>query len=151
LRQVEELLGLDLSIFLNLAEDVDHSISSLTYEVTMARHHGEHERADKVQAQLDEVTRREAERQHQPPGEGWFAVEDLRRVVDQWREKIAANPQYWQHMQFAGAYGNWNNYFTDEPPASPDEARLSDDLDRLAGHIRQAQALGETYATFQMQ
>ena len=84
-------------------------------------------------------------------GTSRFAVEDLRRVVDQWREKIAANPQYWQHMQFSGSYGNWNNYFTDQPPASPDEARLSDDLDRLTGHIREAQALGETYATFQMQ
>ncbi len=151
LRQVEELLGLDLSILLNLAPDVEPAISWLTYEVTMARQHGEHERADKVQAQLDEVTRLEAERQHQPPGEGWFKTEELRRVVDAWRGKIAANPQYWRHMAFSGAFGNWNNYFTDLPAASPDEARLSDDLERLAGYIQRAQAMGETFATFQMQ
>lgn len=151
LRQIEPLLGLDLSILLNLAEDVEQSIDRLAYEVTMARRHGEHERADQVQAELDEVTRREAQQQDQPPAEGWFAVADLRRVVDEWREKIAAHPQYWRQMQFSGAFGNWRNYFTDLPPASPDEARLSRDLDRLAECIGQARALGETYATFQMQ
>jgi hypothetical protein len=151
LRQIEALLGLDLSILLHLADDVEASIDRLAYEVSMARRHGEYARADQVQAELDEVTRREAQKQDQPPAEGWFAVEDLRRVVDEWREKIAAHPQYWRQMQFSGAFGNWRNYFTDLPPASPDEARLSRDLARLTECIGQARALGETYATFQMQ
>lgn len=41
--------------------------------------------------------------------------------------------------------------WTNQPPASPDEARLSDDLHRLAGYMQRAQALAKTYATFQMQ
>jgi hypothetical protein len=39
LLQIEELLGLDLSILVNQAQDVEESIDRLAYEVTMARWH----------------------------------------------------------------------------------------------------------------
>jgi hypothetical protein len=114
----------------------------------MAQLHQEHDRATRLQANLEEVLRQEELNFQQPPGEGWFEIATLKDVVERWQEKIAANPGYLLQLQFPTGW-NWCDYFSDTPPASAD-ARLWNDLDKLAEYIERAVWLGETHATCQI-
>jgi hypothetical protein len=149
LRQLEALFGLDLSIFQSVADEVEFPVGPLRYELLMARRHGEHERAARLEAQLDEVLRREALNLEESPGAGWFEIQTLKDVVERWRDQLRAHPEYAGQLHFPTGW-QWGHYFSPTPPASPEDARLLNDLDQLAEYIERAQALGETYATFQV-
>ncbi|MBD0256259.1 MAG: hypothetical protein ICV83_11120 [Cytophagales bacterium] len=149
LRQIEALLDLDLSIFQSVADEVEFPVGQLRYELLMARRHGEPDRAARLEAQLNEVLRREALNLEGSPGAGWFEIEALKDVVERWRDQVAAHPEYAAQLHFPTGW-QWGDYFSPTPPASPEDDRLLSDLDQLAEYIERAISLGETHATFQL-
>jgi hypothetical protein len=114
LRQIEALFNLDLSIFQSIADDVEFPVGQLRYELSMARRHGEHDRAAGLEARLDEVLRREALNLEQPPGAGWFEIQALRDVVERWRDQVAAHPEYAGQLHFPTGW-QWGHYFSPTP------------------------------------
>lgn len=149
LHQLEALFNLDLSIFQTVADEVEFPVGPLRYELSMARRHGEHDRAARLETRLDEVLRREALNLEGPPGAGWFEIQALQDVVERWRDQLAAHPEYAGQLHFPTGW-QWGDYFSPTPPASPQDARLLNDLDQLAEYVERAVSLGETHATFQV-
>jgi len=160
--QLEKLHNMDLSYFLNYAENyylMQHF--DLNYQLTLAKRERNEEKIAQVKAEIA-AAELKREREYDEVMDGWMEIQELENVTQELLNKMQHNPDYYKQMHYNI---NWGNYFEPDysefKPSSflqlrhststydhPDSRTLILDLKDILYFLRAVKNKGSNYVTF---
>lgn len=149
LRQVETLLDIDLSNFIDYPSNYEPEVDGHEYDLYLAEEEGDVAKAEAIKKEIQEI--KDAwDRDYDKVNDGWVKVTDLRETTHLLIKKMKANPSFGEYIVVAEGWDYaWEDYFTLKPKTElPLDARLMEDLEKILQTLTCIESAGIKYATF---
>ncbi|MFK8008944.1 MAG: hypothetical protein AB8H03_21460 [Saprospiraceae bacterium] len=130
-KQVQELLSIDLSIYLKYPKNHLYDISELEYKLYLAEEKNNLTEIEKIKIDIeDEIENWDLA--YKTNNEGWSRINDFRRVTINFIEAIKQNPEFGSKIFVPKVQDfPWGNYFSIKEKKDKNDHRIIDDLNFL--------------------
>ncbi len=110
IKQLEEILKLDLALFLRRVPNLNPPIEDLNHKLYLAKQKGASETVEQLLKEI-EIVEIAWRKEFNENNEGWTGIEEFINITALFKEKITASPEYHKFMKYNH---DWRDYFLPE-------------------------------------
>lgn len=147
--QLQQLTGLDLSLFRKYPVNFEPNIDELEYKLYVAEEENNSTKIEELKKEIKKV-QEDWEKNYDTINEGWTKVDDLKVLTEKLISKLTAAPKIHEKLEYNF---NWGDYFENKMNASKKDPSytnntLLDDLNSLLKGLKIMTNKGVIYVAF---
>lgn len=147
--QIQELLGLDLSLFRSYPENLEPDISELEYKLYLAEEENDFTKVEVIKNEI-ENTKKDWERNYDSNNEGWIKVDDLKKLTENLISELKKDRQIHKKVDYNFDWGDYFEYKIRTPKIDLSfiDNTLVKDLKSLLVGLERMSQKGVTFVAF---
>ena len=130
--QVQQILEIDLDVFLKHPVNFEPKIDELEYQIYLAEENNDLEKISALKEKIEQE-RIEWDKNYEIINEGWTLITELESLASRFRAKLIENPALHKQLKYNF---DWGDYFYLERIPMPKNERLSQEIEESINHVR---------------
>lgn len=148
IKQVEQILSIDLNVYLRYPKNYFYETGELEYKLYLAEKEKDTQEVNRIRLKIEEEIKN-WELTYETNNVGWSTINEFRETTINFKEKINDNPEFGRKISIPTALQYpWGDYFSNKEMKDKFDDRILNDLDTLLIQLECMEKQGIKYVGF---